>query len=119
EAEIEADRFGVTDVQIAVRLRREARADLRRIGGRLGFEPGGTGTAGPAAAVVAAARQIGVDEIADEIGDVAGAGRFWRRGARCTGRLGHCRIAGGRINRVDSTLATPAEAARVCCVSAP
>jgi hypothetical protein len=32
EPEVEADRLRVADVQVAVRLRRKARADLRRIG---------------------------------------------------------------------------------------
>ncbi len=47
QAEIQADRLGMADMQIAVRLGREARDD----------------------ALVLAAGQIGFDDVADEIGN--------------------------------------------------
>ena len=49
EAEVEADRFRVADVQIAVGLGRKARADRGRVGGRAALHRRRPGTARPAA----------------------------------------------------------------------
>jgi hypothetical protein len=66
QAEVQADRLGVADVQVAVRLGREARADLRRIERRAGVGGGRAGLAGPGDAGVLAGSEVGLDDLADE-----------------------------------------------------
>ncbi len=68
QPEVQADRLGVAEVQVAVGFGRKARADLRRIerpGQLLG---GRTGTAGPAARRVLAGGELALDDVADEVG---------------------------------------------------
>ena len=67
QAEVEADALGVADVQVAVRLGREAGADARRVGRRAGVVRGVAGRAGEAAAGVGAGREIALDDVAQEI----------------------------------------------------
>jgi hypothetical protein len=68
EAEVEQDRLGVAEVQVAVRLRRKAGADLRRVERAGGVVGGGAGLAGPAALGVLAGGEVGLDDVLDEIG---------------------------------------------------
>ncbi len=75
EAEVEADRLRVADVQVAVGLGREARADLRRIERGIGVRLRGAGLAAPFPLRVLARSEIVVDPLADEIGDVGALGR--------------------------------------------
>ncbi len=70
EAEIEADRLGVAEVQVAVGLGRKARADFRRIGRRAGVGRREAGAPAPGARRILAAGEVGVDGVADEIGEV-------------------------------------------------
>ena len=72
EAEVEADRLGVAEVQVAVGLGRKARADFRRIGRRAGVRRSEARAPAPGACGVFAARQVGVDDVANEVGDVRG-----------------------------------------------
>jgi hypothetical protein len=90
QPEVEADRLGVADVQIAVRLRREARADSCRIRRRARMCCGRTGLAAPGARRVPALRKVGLYCLADEIGR----GRGVRRGfpVFCWGGIGHGRL---------------------------
>ncbi len=67
EAEVEADRFRVAVVEIAVRLRRKARADLRRIGLRCLDRERGAGLAVPPAPGELPRHEIGLDDLADEV----------------------------------------------------
>ena len=70
EAEIEADRFGVAEMQIAVGLRRKTGADFRRVGGRSGVRGGAARFAAPAALRIGAAGEIRFNDVANEVGDV-------------------------------------------------
>ena len=74
DAEIEANRLGMSEMQVAIGFRWKARADLRRIGGRTGVDRGVTGPAAPRARCVRAAGQVILDDVANEVGDV---GRRW------------------------------------------
>jgi len=67
EAEIQADRLGMAEVQVAVGFRRKAGADFRRVGCGAGVRGGRPRPAAPAARRVPARGQIGVDVAADEI----------------------------------------------------
>ena len=69
EAEIKANRLGVADVQITIRLRRKPRADFRRIGRRIGVRVSRAGLAAPATRGKLAACHIAVDDVADEVAD--------------------------------------------------
>ena len=73
DAEVEADRLGVADVEVAVRLRREARHDRR----------------------VAALPHVGGNDLADEVGSL---GRIWRLGVHVAAAPGSSRI--GWIARI-------------------
>ena len=64
EAEIQADALGVSDVQVAVGLRRKPRADARRISGGVGQRGCRTGRARPALALKSACGQVRFDDIA-------------------------------------------------------
>ena len=69
ETEVEADALRVTDVEVAVRFRRETRTDFRRIG--LAFlELLGIGSriAAPIARLIGAFSQILFDDVANEVG---------------------------------------------------
>ena len=68
EAEVEENALGMTDMQVAVRFRREARADFCRVGLALGVVRSIAGCAGPAAGDVGAQLEIALDDVADEIG---------------------------------------------------
>ena len=68
KTEIQADRFGVPDVQIAVRFRRKAGAYPGRVRLALPLEGSIAGTSVPAAPRESARGQVRVDDIADEIG---------------------------------------------------
>jgi hypothetical protein len=70
QAEVQTDRFGVAEVQVAVGLRRETRANFRRIGRRFRVCARGAGPAAPGARCVRAAREVRVDDVADEVRDV-------------------------------------------------
>ena len=70
EAEVQADRLGVAEMQVAVGLGREARANFRRIGRRLRVRARGARPAAPRARCVRAARKVGVDDVADEVRNV-------------------------------------------------
>jgi len=74
QAEVQADRFGVAEVQVAVGLRRETCADARRIERTGQLLSGEAGLARPAALRVLSDRQVGVDDVADEIGRRSGSG---------------------------------------------
>ena len=67
QAEVQADRFGVADVQIAVRLRREARAYLGRVGLATCLLRGIAWRTAPAAAGVGALFDVALDNVADEV----------------------------------------------------
>ncbi|KFB73331.1 MAG: hypothetical protein AW09_001417 [Candidatus Accumulibacter phosphatis] len=67
QSEIEADRFGMAEVQIAVGFWRKARADFRSVERAGKLLNGGTGTARPSARRVFTGSEIGFDEVADEI----------------------------------------------------
>jgi hypothetical protein len=75
-AEIEADRFGVPDVEVAVRLGRKTRADAGGIGRRAGVLVGLSGLSAPAARGVLPGGEILLDRLADEVGDVGAVGGF-------------------------------------------
>jgi hypothetical protein len=67
QAEVQADALGVTHVQVAVGLGREARADFRgvhRAGALVGRV---AGAAGPAVACMRALGQVGFDDLAQEV----------------------------------------------------
>jgi hypothetical protein len=72
EAEVEQDGFGVAEVQVTVRLGREAGADPRRVERRRGVVGGRAGMAGPAALGMFAGGEVGFDDILDEIGGGGG-----------------------------------------------
>ena len=75
EPEIKADALRVADMKIAVRLRRETRADFRRVG--LPFlELFGIGSrvAAPVARLIGAFSQILFDDVANEVGRTPGLG---------------------------------------------
>ena len=67
EAKIQADRFGVAQMQVAVGFRREAGADFRRIRERAGMARRRSRFAAPSAAGVMACGEVGFDMAADEI----------------------------------------------------
>jgi hypothetical protein len=69
QAEVQADALGVADVQVAVRLGRKARADFRRVGLPRLLLRAGAGRAAPVPAGEFPRRQIGLDDVADEVGD--------------------------------------------------
>ena len=75
KAEVEADALRVADVKVAVRLRRETRADFRRIGLAL-LELLGIGSriAAPIARLIGAFSQILFDDVANEVGCTPGLG---------------------------------------------
>ena len=83
KAEVQTDALGMADVQIAVRLRREARANAGRVGLAL-FELLGIGRGMPApeAGQVGTAGQIVVDDVSNKVGDL-------RFGDRCFGFRRH------------------------------
>src|SRR6266404_2368848 len=74
EAEVKADRLGVAEMQITIGFRREARANLRRIGRRAGVDRGRARFSAPGAHRVSTLREILVDDITDEIRDVRRSG---------------------------------------------
>jgi hypothetical protein len=67
EAEVQRDAFRMADVQVAVRLRREARADAGRIGGAGSVCGGVAGLAGEATAGVGALGEVAFDDVAQEV----------------------------------------------------
>ncbi len=73
EAEVEENALGMTDMQVAVRFRREAGADLCRVGLALGMVFSIAGCGGPAARGVGTQLEIALDDVADEVG-------AWRHG---------------------------------------
>src|SRR5688572_17492180 len=83
EAEVEADGLGMTEVQVAIGFRREARADFGRVGLASLLLRAVTGLAAPMAAGIFAGLKVGVNDIANE---VAGCWGF-SRGSRlaCVG----------------------------------
>src|SRR5690606_10797385 len=64
--EVQADRLGMADVQIAVRLGREAGADPRRVGRGVAVIRGRAGAAGPAPDGDAGGEVVG-DALANEV----------------------------------------------------
>ncbi len=83
EAEVQADRLGVADVQVAVGLRREARADLRRVQGRVLVHLQLARMPAPLAPGVLARGEVGFDALLDEVGDVGALGRAFRVVRHC------------------------------------
>ena len=83
EPEVETNALGVPNMQIAVGLRRKARADARRIGLTL-FELLGVGSRMPApeAGKIGTAGQIIVDDVSNKVGDL-------RLSDRCLGFRRH------------------------------
>jgi hypothetical protein len=77
EAEVEQDGLGVAEVQVTVRLGREAGADLGRVERRGGVVGGRAGAAGPAALGMLAGGEVGLDDVLDEIGGGAGVLAGW------------------------------------------
>ena len=67
QTEIQADRFGVTNMQIAIGFWWESSTDSCRIGFGLRLIRAGTGVAPPAAPGPVARRQIRFNSVADEI----------------------------------------------------
>jgi len=67
EAEVQADRLRVADVQVAVGLGGEARADGRGVDGGAALQGERAGAAGPGAAGMLARAQILFDDCADEV----------------------------------------------------
>ncbi len=70
QAEVDADAFGVANVQVAVGLGGEAGADLGGVGLALALHVGATGHAGPAAAGVGALRDVFFNDLAQEVADL-------------------------------------------------
>src|SRR5690606_5555754 len=68
QPEVHANALGVPDVQIAVGLGREPRADAGRVGRAPGLDRGRARLAGPALALESVGLQIVVDDVAQEIG---------------------------------------------------
>src|SRR5690606_32614429 len=68
QPEVHANALGVCDVQIAVGLGREPRADAGRVGRAPGLDRGRARLAGPALALESVGLQIVVDDVAQEIG---------------------------------------------------
>jgi hypothetical protein len=68
EAEVEEDRLGVAEMQVAVRLGRKAGADLGRIERPGGVVGRAAGVTGPVALRVLAGGEVGLDDVPDEIG---------------------------------------------------
>ena len=69
QTEIEADALRVTDVEVAVRFRREARADLRHVGRTLVLLLAvGGGMPAPVAGQVDAVGQIVFDQVSEKVG---------------------------------------------------
>ena len=94
QAEVQADRLRVPDVEVAVGLRGEARADPRGVEGRVLVRVELAGLAAPSALGVLGALQVGVDALLDEVGDVGAFRRLRivghgvsRRLLRCGNRL--------------------------------
>ena len=76
QPEVETDRLGVPDVQVAVGFRGKARADFGRVGRGAGMRRSRTGFAAPGARGMLAGREVGFDDAANEIRR----GRRLRRG---------------------------------------
>src|SRR5687768_7099165 len=72
ESKVQADRFCVANVQIAVRLRRKARANSCRIIRCVRMDVVGSWMAGPPARLIRTAHDIVSDDVADEVGRLAG-----------------------------------------------
>ncbi|MOA31987.1 hypothetical protein D3C78_1531740 [compost metagenome] len=68
QAEVHADALGVADVQVAVGLRRKARADAGRIGRPLRLHVGRARLARPAFALEAVGFKVVLDDVKQEIG---------------------------------------------------
>ena len=84
QPEVQADRLGMPDMQIAVGFGRKPRADLRRVDRAIGMLICGCRMAGPTALGVGAGGQVTVDRLTDEIagardalGVCSGAGRVF------------------------------------------
>src|SRR5690606_4445380 len=67
QLEVQPDALGVADVQVAVGLGREAGADARRIGQAGLVVRAVARAAAPAAAVVGALGEVGLDDVAQEV----------------------------------------------------
>ena len=67
EPEVQRDAFRMTDVQIAVRLGREAGADPGRIGGASGVVRGVAGSSGEASLGIGAVRQVTLDDLPKKV----------------------------------------------------
>jgi len=101
QAVVEHDRLDVADMQIAVGLRRKARADACRVVRGTRMARRGAGRAAPRSCGVPAPREVVVDDVADEIGGVALAGGRGRAG--CVGGR-HAEDGRKRLICEDSTL---------------
>jgi len=87
QAEVQTNALGVADVQIAVRLRRKAGANLRRVGRRVLVDVVDAGPAGPVPVGIGAAQLVVRDDVADEVG-CGRSGRFLFHLCACVvGRL--------------------------------
>src|SRR5690606_22370790 len=93
QAEVQADAFGMADVQIAVGLGRKPRADARTVDFAPLLHAGGPWAARPALVVVASLGEVAFDDRAKKIG------RGWGR------RGGHCKKR-SRKNRRSKHFAT-------------
>jgi hypothetical protein len=74
QAEVQADRLGVAEMQVAVGLGREAGADFRRVHSADYLLRGRAGLPGPGAPGIPAGGKVGIDDVADEIRGLFGVG---------------------------------------------
>ena len=68
QTEIHANRLGVTNMQVAVGFGRKARANACRVGLARLLDGGRTGLACPTLMLESACAQIGLDDVAQEVG---------------------------------------------------
>ena len=76
QTKVQADRLGVTKMQIAVRLRRKAGPNPRRVQRTSQLLPGQPRRPRPTALRMLGSRQIGIDDVTDKIADRYGRGIF-------------------------------------------
>ena len=99
QAKVDADAFGVANVQVAIGLGREAGADFCRVGLARRVVGSIAGAAGPVAAGVGAFVQIGFDDLAQKVAGFDGFGGCRWGGGCGVGRGGgaHAAILGGGL----------------------
>ena len=97
QAKVQADAFGVADVQVAVGLGRKAGADFGGVALALGMVSGIARAAAPAAAGVGAGSQVVLDDLAQEVAGL-GCVLVGRAGGFVGGGEGHAMILGGAVS---------------------